>query len=253
MCKIAPIPESLTPMSSVYVSRLLLPITRAFGQLDDRTFIGVAVRSVAWSAVCFVALQLGAVWAAHRLLSLHGWLAWAADIVSAAGASLLALWLFFPIAAAIGTLYFDRVAMAVERRFYPWLPPAEGASAVAQAWDGASVACRVLALNVVALLLTILVPGVGFILGWLIASYAIGRGLFVAVAMRRMPRAMAESLYQSRRGVVLVNGAVLAAAAYIPVINFLIPVIGTAAMVHVLDLALSAADGVPEPRAWNTP
>jgi CysZ protein len=78
------------------------------------------------------------------------------------------------------------------------------------------------------------------LLGWMIATYAIGRGLFVAVAMRRMPRPIAESLYRSRRGVVLVNGAILAGAAYIPVINLLIPVIGTAAMVHVLDLALSA-------------
>ena len=105
---------------------------------------------------------------------------------------MLALWLFLPVAAAIGTLYFDRIALAVERRFYPWLPPAEGASIVAQTWDGIAVALKVLALNIVALILSVLFPGVGFIIGWAISAYAIGRGLFVAVAMRRMPRAMAE-------------------------------------------------------------
>jgi uncharacterized protein involved in cysteine biosynthesis len=57
-----------------------------------------------------------------------------------------------------------------------------------------------------------------------------------------MPRQMAESLYRSRRGIVLVNGGILAAAAYVPVINLLIPIIGTASMVHVLDLALSSVD-----------
>jgi CysZ protein len=100
----------------------------------------------------------------------------------------------------------------------------------------------VLALNAIALVLAILLPGIGLALGWIIAAYAIGRGLFVAVAMRRMPRAAAESLYRSQRGVVLLNGAILAAAAYVPIINLLIPVIGTAAMVHVLDIALSGTD-----------
>jgi len=235
------------------ISPWFVPISRAFAQLDDRTFVGVAIRGVAWSAACFAALHLAAVWAVHRLLGLHGLLAWATDIISAVGASLLALWLFLPIAVGIGTLYFDRIALAVERRFYPWLPPPDGASLVEQTWDGVTVACKVLALNVVALVLTVLLPGIGLILGWLIASYAIGRGLFVAVAMRRMPRAMAESLYRSRRGIILVNGAILAAAAYFPVINLLIPVIGTAAMVHVLDLALSAVDGPQLSRSRTGP
>ncbi len=221
---------------------LFLPISRAFAQMDDRTFISVALQSVAWSAASFVALYALAVSAVHHLLNLHGWLEWGADILGAAGASLLALWLFLPVAAAIGTLYFDRIALAVERRFYPWLPPAEGASVIAQTWDGIAVALKVLALNIVALILSILFPGVGFVVGWAIAAYAIGRGLFVAVAMRRMPRAMAESLYRSRRGMVLVNGGILAAAAYVPVINLLIPIIGTASMVHVLDLAISSVE-----------
>jgi uncharacterized protein involved in cysteine biosynthesis len=51
---------------------------------------------------------------------------------------------------------------------------------------------------------------------------------------------MAESLYRGSRGLVLTQGGVLALAAYIPMLNFLIPVIGTAAMVHILDMALTA-------------
>jgi uncharacterized protein involved in cysteine biosynthesis len=60
--------------------------------------------------------------------------------------------------------------------------------------------------------------------------------------MRRMPRFAAESLYQDQRLAVLVVGAILAAASYVPLANLLIPVIGTAAMVHVLDNALSAVE-----------
>jgi CysZ protein len=221
------------------LSDLFLPIVRAVGQLDDPAFQGVMVRSLMWALACFLGLYASAIWAVHRLLVFHGWLAWTADILESIGASLLTLWLFLPVAAGIGALYCDRIASAVERRFYPWLPRAVSAPILQQAWDGVAVATNVLALSIAALVLTLLVPGLGLILGWAIASYGIGRGLFVAVAMRRMPRSMAESLYLSRRGIVLVQGGILALAAYIPIMNLFIPVIGAAAMVHVLDIALS--------------
>jgi CysZ protein len=217
---------------------LLSPLARALGQLDDRVFVGVLLRSLLWSAVCFIALHAAAIWAIHRLLDLHGWLGWAADVVGGIGASLLALWLFLPVAAVIGTLYIDRIAAAVERRHYPALPPARGAPVASQVWDAISIAGRILLLNVLALIAALILPGIGLILAWLIGGYAIGRGLFAAVAMRRMPRPAAEALYRRARVAILIQGCVLALAAYVPVLNLLIPVIGTAAMVHVLDQAM---------------
>ena len=104
------------------------------------------------------------------------------------------------------------------------------------------VALKVLTLNVLALILAFMLPGIGLILGWIIAAYAIGRGLFVAVAMRRMPRGMAEALYRTSCGVVLTQGAILALVAYVPVLSLLVPILGVAAMVHVLDMALTAAE-----------
>jgi CysZ protein len=221
---------------------VFLPVARAVGQLGDPALAGVLLRSVAWSITAFAALHVGAIWIIHRVLALHGWLAWAADVLGSVAASLLALWLFLPVAVAIGTMYFDRIAQAVERRFYPWLPPPQGASFLTQAWDGVAVAFKVLALNILALVLALLLPGIGLFLGWMIAAYAIGRGLFVAVAMRRMPRKMAESLYRANRGLVLTQGALLALAAYIPIMNLLIPIVGVAAMVHVLDTAFTVAE-----------
>ena len=63
--------------------------------------------------------------------------------------------------------------------------------------------------------------------------------MFVAVAMRRLNRTDAEALYRSVRPLALAQGGAMAAAAYVPVLNLLIPVVGTAAMVHVLDMALT--------------
>ena len=222
---------------------MFAPIFRATSQLDDPVFRAVMLRSIAWSAVCFAALLIGAIWIVHSVLDLHGWLAGGADILGSVAASLLALWLFLPVAAAIGTLYLDRIAAAVEHRYYPFLPPPRGASVLEQTWDGVAVALKVLVLNIVALVLAFLIPGVGLVLGWIIAAYAIGRGLFVTIAMRRMPRPQAELLYRQYRGLILIQGAILALAAYIPIMNLLIPIVGAACMVHILDMALTANEG----------
>ncbi len=226
--------------------KLFEPIGKALSQTDDPVFIGVLWRSLAWSAICFAGLLMLTLWGVHQL-HLPTWLRWIADVAGTVGASVLAMWLFLPVAAAIGTIYIERISRAVEARFYPYLPPPAGESLMVQIWDGGVVALKVLALNVVALGLVLVLPGIGFVLGWAIAAYAIGRGLFVAVAMRRMPRPLAESAYYQIRSSVLAQGAVLALAAYVPVLNLLIPVIGTAAMVHLLDRTVT---GMAPPPAF---
>lgn len=227
-----------SPMRPVGASHIFFPIARAIGQLDDPTFRGVVLRSMAWSLACLATLDIAAVRIMHHLLGFQGWATWAGDFVGWVGASLLAFWLFLPVAAGIGTLYLDRIASAVERRFYPWLPPPDSATVLEQTWDGIVVALKVLALNVAGLMLALIIPGLGLILGWIVAAYAIGRGLFVAVAMRRMQRGAAEALYRQCRGTILVQGGLLALSAYIPILNLLLPVIATAAMVHILDMTL---------------
>ncbi len=220
------------------------PLVRALGQLNDRVFLGVLVRSLAFSGLVFLALHALAVWIVHGMLELSGWWAWIADILGSVAASALAMWLFLPLAAVIGTLFMDRIARAVEARWYPNLPPAVGAPLAAQLWDGLMLGLRILLLNLVALLFVLLLPGVGLLLGWAIAAYGMGRGLFVAVAMRRMPRVAAEQVYRRGRWVVLAQGAAMALAGTVPLLNLLIPLIGTAAMVHVLDRAIGGMRAV---------
>jgi CysZ protein len=225
---------------------LLAPLARAVAQLNDPVFQGVVWRSLAWSAVCFFGLLGIAVWSVNHLLALHGWWAWAAGLLSGIGAALLAFWLFLPIAAVIGTLFMERIAAAVERRFYPSLAPARGAPLSEQVWDGLAVGARILLLNLLALVLALVIPGAGLLLAWAIGAFAIGRGLFVAVAMRRMSRPEAEALYRQERAAVLTLGGIMALACYLPLLNLLLPVIGTAAMVHVLDHAMTR-DGTRRP------
>ena len=217
------------------------PILLALEQLDDPALQAVLWRSLALAVASFAAVWVGAAYGVHGLAGLHGWLAWIAGLASGMLTALLAFWLFVPLAAAIGTLFIERIARAVERRHYPRLPPAEGASLAVQVWDGLVVGLRILLMNVAALALALLIPGVGAALGLLVTAYAIGRGLFVAVALRRLDRVSAEAVYRRNRAAILGYGLVLSLAAYVPLVNLLVPVVSIAAMVHVLDAALTPA------------
>ena len=213
---------------------MLEPMRRAILQLDDPVFQGVVWRSLLLSLLVFLGLLAGSVWGLEQVVARPGWWGWLAGLAGGVAAAVLALYLFVPAALLIATLYIDRVAAAVDRRFYPSLPVPAGAPLAVQTWDGVALAAQVLVLQALALLLTVLLPGIGLALGWLITGWAIGRGLFVAVAMRRMSRPDAHALYARRRLTVLAQGCVLAAAASAPLLNLLVPVLGAAAMVHVL-------------------
>jgi len=213
---------------------MIAPLARAVAQLDDPVFLRVALRGVLLAAALFVALAVGCTWALASLAGQHGWLAWLAGMLGGVGSLILAVWLFVPVAIGMAMLFTDQVAAAVERRFYPGLPPARGAPLAEQVWDGVALGLQVLVLNLLGLLLALGSAGLGLALGWVIAGWAIGRGLFVAVAMRRMGRDAARGLYARHRLAVIVPGIALALAATVPLLNLLVPVLGTAAMVHVL-------------------
>lgn len=214
---------------------MLTPLVRALAQLNDPVFLRVTLRGVLLAAALFVALAAGCAWALASLAGQHGWLAWLGGTLGGVGGVLLALWLFVPVAVGMAALFTDQVAAAVERRFYPELPPARGAPLAEQVWDGLVLGLQVLLLNLLGLLLALGSAGLGLALGWLVAGWAIGRGLFVAVAMRRMGRTAARRLYAHRRLDVVAPGVLLAVAATVPLLNLLVPVLGTAAMVHVLN------------------
>jgi uncharacterized protein involved in cysteine biosynthesis len=228
---------------------LLAAPLRALAQMDDPVFLGVVWRSVAWTILGFCALAAALVWGGHSLLAEHGWLGWLAGALGGVGAALLSLYLFLPLASVVALLFADRVAAAVERRFYPGLPPAHPAPWAQQAWDGIALGLRVLGWQVLTLLLLLIPPlaPIAVPAGWLVSAWSVGRGLFVAVAMRRMPRREAAAAYAGLRPAVLAQGALMAAASLVPLLNLFVPVLGTAAMVHVLHGSRGACDGMATP------
>lgn len=218
---------------------IFLPGLRALAQLHDRTLLGVLLSSLAWALAGFLALAGGLAWGAHALWTAWrpeggSWLDGATWLVGPVGAAAAASLLFLPVAALIAALYAERIAAAVERRWYPQLAAPAPAPLLASLWDALALGLKVLVLQILALLLAVLVPGLGLLLGWAITAWALGRGLFVMLAMRRMSRPAARALCRRRRVAVLAQGALMAALGMVPGLNLLAPLLGTAALVHVL-------------------
>lgn len=170
-----------------------------------------------------------------------GWLAggegWIASAAAAAGGLLVVVamwWLFMPLLLAIASVFLDGVAAAVERRHYPALPSPQGASAAAQVWSGLVLAAKMGALTLVLLPVSFLAPGIGLVVLWAVAAVGLGEGLFLGVAQRRMTVAEAEALKRRRRGAIWALGGALALLGIVAPLNLLVPVLGTAAMVHLL-------------------
>lgn len=214
---------------------MFTPLIRAIGQLGDPSLIRVVVASVVLSALCFIGLAAGALWVVQYELAGGGRWSWLAGAVSALVAGASAIWLFLPLAVVIAGLFLEPVCRAVERRWYPDLPPPAGATILSQVWDGVNLAALILVFSVVSLIVSVLLPGPGHLLGIAISAWALGRGMFAGVAFRRMERGAAMRQYRAQGGAIFLQGLALSLAGSVPIVNLLLPVLGPAAMVHLVE------------------
>jgi CysZ protein len=211
---------------------------RAIGQMRDRAFRSVLAASIAWTLLVFVLLGAGAFLLLGSFLGPHvaGWIGAVLAALLTAGA----LWLLFvPIAAGIASCYTDRIAASVEARWYPALPPVSPASLAAQLWDGVAVFLRLAAAQLLVVIVlhagvVLVVPGLAAALWLGLAGWAYARGVFVTLAMRRADRGQALAAWRARRVPATGVGVLVSLAAFVPFLNLLAPILGIAALVHVL-------------------
>jgi uncharacterized protein involved in cysteine biosynthesis len=211
----------------------------ALGQIGDPAFRRPLILGVLGALLAIGLLAWGAVEAAAWAAGGTGWLSWLAQAGGGAAALLLAWWLFLPVAAAIASQLVEPVASAVERRHYPHLPPASGASVAAQVAFGLRFGLRLLAIQLL-LLPLLLVPVVGFSLALLVSAHALGAGMVQQTALLRMDAPAARAAWRRMRLSGWVLGLLLALMALVPLLNLLVPVLGTAASVHLLQRSTSS-------------
>lgn len=213
---------------------MLRALLLAIGQLPDPAFRRPLLLGAGLALAGGLGLAWLASWGVGELAGGTGWLATAAAAAGGVLVLFAVFWFFVPLLLAVASIFLDGVAAAVERRHYPALPPAVGAPAAVQAWAGAMLAAKMAGLVLILLPLSLLMPLVGAVALWAVAAIGLGEGLFEGVAMRRMTREEAAALRRRRRGEVWAMGAVLALASLVAPLNLLVPVVGTAAMTHLL-------------------
>jgi uncharacterized protein involved in cysteine biosynthesis len=213
---------------------MIRPILLAIGQVGDPAFRRPLLLGALLALAGGIGLALLASWGVGAVAGGEGWFASAA---SAAGVVLVVFavwWLFVPILLAVASLFLDGVAAAVERRHYPALPPPDGSSTAAQVWSGVVLAAKMAGLTLVLLPLSLVLPMIGAIALWGVAAIGLGEGLFLGVAQRRLSPDAAEALRRARRGQIWALGGALALLGVVAPLNLLVPVLGTAAMVHLV-------------------
>jgi uncharacterized protein involved in cysteine biosynthesis len=226
---------------------MIRAFSRALSQLADPALLGVVLISALGAAAVLAASWFGVGAAlAHFRLFETGWLDWLARIGAGVTALIATLALYGAIAALIASLMSERVARAVDRRFYPDLPPPRRQSAGEQVGTGLSFLGATILINLLALPLY-WIWGANVIVFLIVNGYLLGREYFELVALRRLDRVMAARLRRAHPLRVTLGGMVIAALSFLPLANLLTPVFATAFMLHLFQ-------GLPEfAGAWSEP
>lgn len=209
-------------------------ISKALAQLGDPKIQKLIGLSIALAIAVFIAIGLLAWWLIGWLSGLSGW--WG-EITQAAGvlATLVIAWFTFPaLAAAISTIFADRVIDAVEARYYPGRPAPHATPILVSILDGLKLALLSLIANLLALPFLIF-PPLYFLIAYGVNGYLLGREYYEMPALRRLQRPVAKQFYAAHRGQFTLGGVLIAILSTIPFVNLIAPIIATAFMVHLFE------------------
>ena len=221
---------------------MMTALLRAFAALPTPPLRRAVLLSLAIAVATFGLLSLGAA-ACLDSAQFFGWapLNWLIDILG--GLAVLALsWLLFPaVVTLVMGFFLDGVAAAVEARDYPGQRPARRAPIREILATTMRLMGLTILLNLMALPLYILVPGINLFLFLALNGYLFGREYFEVVALRRLDTTAARAMRRRFGGYVFVGGVVIAGLFALPLVNLVAPVIAVAFMVHVFQ-ALAARE-----------
>ena len=220
---------------------ILSDFLKSVAQFDDPKFRRVLWRGMGLTIALLIAACLLVNFGINQLLS-SAWAAnmigdqsWLGALINVGGVLFtiaLSIWLMVPVTSAIIALYLDEVAQAVEARHYPHLPKQTATKLQDQILVGIRFLGILLLANIGALILSMIVPLLAPFVFWATNGYLMGREYFQMAAMRRMPRAQAQELFQRHQGSIWTAGILIAIPMSIPLVGLFIPILGAATFTH---------------------
>ena len=220
---------------------ILSDFLKSIAQFDDPKFRRVLWRGLGLTIALLIAACLLVNFGINQLLSsawaanLIGDQSWLGALINIGGVLFtiaLSIWLMVPVTSAIIALFLDEVAQAVEARHYPHLPKQTATKLQDQILVGIRFLGILLLANVGALILSMIVPLLAPFVFWATNGYLMGREYFQMAAMRRMPRAQAQELFQRHQGSIWTAGILMAIPMSIPLVGLFIPILGAATFTH---------------------
>ena len=220
---------------------ILSDFLKSVAQFDDPKFRRVLSRGMGLTIVLLIAACLLVNFGINQLLS-SAWAAnmigdqsWLGALINVGGVLFtiaLSIWLMVPVTSAIIALFLDEVAQAVEARHYPHLPKQTATKLQDQILVGIRFLGILLLANIGALILSMIVPPLAPFVFWATNGYLMGREYFQMAAMRRLPRAQAQELFQRHQGSIWTAGILIAIPMSIPLVGLFIPILGAATFTH---------------------
>jgi len=209
---------------------------RALSALSVPQMRRVVALSLGLAVLTFAVLWL-AVAATLYNTALFDWrpLNWLVNLLGGLGVLVLS-WLLFPaIVTLIMSFYLERVAATVEALDYPGRSPPRRQPIVEMLVVMLRLTGLTLLLNLVALPVYLLAPGINLILFLALNGYLLGRGYFEVVALRRLDAGEARVVRRRFAGRIFLGGVVIAGLFALPLVNLVAPVIATAFMLHIFE------------------
>jgi CysZ protein len=215
---------------------MLAALSLALAEIAQPTLRRTVLISVGVALAVFALLWAGLGW---LLLDAHFFHNWFFDtVIDVLGglAALVVTWLIFPaVVTTAASFLLDSVVAEIEARHYPGRPPARPQSWGEMVAAGLRLALMAIVLNILALPLYLLLPGINIALFYLLNGYLLGREYFELVALRRLDPHDARRLRRLHAAKVLLAGALIAFLFSVPFLNLAAPVLGAAFMLHVFE------------------
>ena len=213
---------------------------KALGDLGDRRARSVLLQSIGLSLVTALALWAGLAWllSSTELIGdvpfVGGWLETAIDWLGSIAALVLLVLLLPAFLGLCASLYIDTICRVVEARHYPRLQPPRNQSITEAIIVGAKFGALLIIFNLLILVL-IVFPPIYFVVGWAVNGHLLGREYLEMVGFRRMDPPHLRTYRHAQRNQIFLSGLMLAVIASIPVVNLILPLFGTAMMLHVFE------------------
>ncbi|WP_253196029.1 EI24 domain-containing protein [Roseovarius sp. PS-C2] len=214
---------------------------KALSQIGDPRFRKVLWRGIGLTLLLLAGITALLVWGVGWMvgdsvtLPLLGEVQWVDNVISWAFVALMfvmSVFLMVPVASAFVSMFLDEVAEAVEDRHYPGLPKVSGVPLRDGIIDGLSAMGVLVVANILALLLTLVLPIAGLPVFYAVNGFLLGREYFTVAAMRRLGRAGAMQMRKKHGLTIWMAGVLMAVPLTVPILNLVVPILGAATFTH---------------------